>query len=252
LKYNLAPAFVYNRRLVPELWARDMRMNILPSNSLQMIAWHYIAYMQNAGVPISDNDIVDIFVHGSSTNYYYDDTSDIDLCIVMDVTHLKTALVGMDIFTITKAMQYAWMRKHKIRLYGRGVDISIVDVATPKYGPGVYKVRPPYSLPQDVWLRRPKQLSRGEIRILRRDATKIYRRYKKLFHKCYKNNMSDTFLDTFLSRLWLERTSAYERSPLQPITAETMAFRMMRRCGALNKIKSRMDHIRNKNFTLTV
>ena len=127
----------------------------MPSNSLQMIVWHYIAYMQNAGLPIDDNDIVDIFLHGSTSNYYYDDTSDIDICIVMDVERLSAALRGINIYTITKALQIAWMRKHKIRIYGRGVDISIVDVRQPKYGPDVYKVGPAYSLPRDMWLRRP-------------------------------------------------------------------------------------------------
>lgn len=253
LKANLfVPAFAYNRRLDARLWDSNLRLRTMPSNSLQMIVWHYIAYMQNAGLPIDDNDIVDIFLHGSTSNYYYDDTSDIDICIVMDVERLSAALRGINIYTITKALQIAWMRKHKIRIYGRGVDISIVDVRQPKYGPDVYKVGPAYSLPRDMWLRRPVRIEDKEIRVLRRRAREIYRRYRRLFRECYKNNMSDTYLDTFLSRLWSERRDAYDRAPLQPITPETMAFRMMRRCGILNKIKERMDRIRNKNFTLTV
>ncbi len=253
LKNNfLSPAFVYNKRLDANLWDADMRLRVLPSNSLQMIVWHYIAYMQSAGLPIEDNDIADIFLHGSTSNYYYDATSDIDICIVMDTARLSSAMSGMNIYTITKALQIAWMRKHKISIYGRGVDISIVDVHTPKYSPGVYKVGPAYSLARDMWIRRPNRIDATEIRRLRNKAGKIYRQYKRLFRACYKNKMSDTYLDTFLSRLWTERRDAYDRAPLQPITPETMAFRMMRRCGVLNKIKERMDKIRNKNFTLSV
>lgn len=252
LRYNLfGPAFVYNRRLEPNLWAPDMQLRTMPSNSLQMIVWHYIAYMQNVGLPVKDEDIVDVFLHGSTSNYYYDSTSDIDICIVMDIRRLSNALPGVDIFALTKAMKIAWMRNRRIRIYGRGVDISVVDVAQPKYGPGMYKVGPAYSLPRDMWIRRPMRLGDAEIRTLRRQAHKIYRRYKKLFLECYKNKMSDTFLDTFLSRLWSERIDAYSVSPQQPITPETMAFRMMRRCGILNKIKVRMETIKNKNFTLT-
>lgn len=251
LRHNLfAPAFVYNRRLEPNLWAPDMQLRTMPSNSLQMIVWHYIAYMQNVGLPIKDEDILDIFLHGSTSNYYYDPTSDIDICIVMDMRRLCTALPGIDIFAMTTALKIAWLRSRRIRIYGRGIDISIVDVAQPKYGPGVYKVGPAYSLPRDMWIRRPVRLSNPEIRALRRHADKIYRRYKKLFRECYKNKMSDTFLDTFLSRLWSERRAAYSSSPLQPITPETMAFRMMRRCGVLNKIKVRLETLKNKNFTL--
>lgn len=253
LKSNLfVPAFVYNRHLDSTLWDANLQLRTMPSNSLQMIVWHYIAYMQNAGLAIRDEDIAEIFLHGSTSNYYYDATSDIDICIVMDTSRLAASMPGVDIFTVTTAMKIAWMRKHKIRIYGRGVDISIVDVQHPKYGPGVYKVGPAYSLPRDVWLRRPVRIDGKEIRILRRRARDIYRRYKRLFRECYKNKMSDTYLDTFLSRLWSERRAAYDRAPLQPITPETMAFRMMRRCGVLNKIKERLDKIRNKNFTLSV
>ncbi len=251
LRHNIfTPAFIYNRRLEPNLWAADMQLRTMPSNSLQMIVWHYIAYMQSVGLPIKDEDVADIFLHGSTSNYYYDPTSDIDICIVMDTSRLSGALPGIDIFALTTAMKIAWMRNRRIRIYGRGVDISIVDVNQPNYGPGMYKVGPAYSLPRDMWIRRPVRLSNLEIRTLRRRAGKIYRRYKKLFRECYKNKMSDTFLDTFLTRLWSERRDAYSLGPLQPITPETMAFRMMRRCGGVNKIKIRMETIKNKNFTL--
>ncbi len=242
----------YHPQLEPKLWMKNGKLNQLASNALQMAAWDYIAFMQNAGISLNDSDIIDIFIHGSTTNYYYDESSDIDICIVANLDNMQSGMPGCDLHAIAKAMQNSWMRKNIIKIYGRGIDITIVDVRSPKYGPNQYKVGSAYSLPGDEWIHKPIKLTQTQIRDIRRQARIKYKEFVKLYRRLARNKMNDTFIDTMIGRLWFERRNAYAQSPQQPITPDTMAFRMIRRHGVLQHAKSRMAQLRSKNFNLTI
>ncbi len=247
---NSRARFIYNTRLEPCIWQPDGQMNKLISNSLQMIIWSYIAYMQSIGFPIVDTDVYEIFIHGSTTNYYYDATSDIDICIVADLSRMRSLFSGVDLNAIIKGALGSWKRNYDIRLYGRGIDIEVVDVATPRYGENVYKVGSAYSVPRDQWIRRPVQLKSDEIKQIRRDALNQFKEIKKLYKQVRRNKMSPDFIETFLGRLSAERKESYAQNPLQPVTPTTMAFRMARRCGILRKLRQLATKLRSREFNL--
>ncbi len=249
-RLNSRARFIYNRHLEPHIWQQNNQMNKLVSNSLQMLIWSYIAYMQSIGYPIADTDVHEIFVHGSSTNYYYDDTSDIDICIVADLGRMQSLFTGCNINALIKGALGSWRRNYDIRVCGRGIDIEVVDVATPRYGENVYKVGSAYSLPRDQWIRRPVLLKPDEIKQIRRNAAKQYKEMKKLYKQVRRNKMSPEFIETFLGRMTAERKESYAQNPLQPVTATTMAFRMARRCGMLRKLRQMATELRSREFNL--
>lgn len=249
-RLNSRARFIYNRHLEPHIWYPDGQMNKLVSNSLQMIIWSYIAYMQSIGYPIADTDVHEIFIHGSSTNYYYDDTSDIDICIVADLGRMQSLFTGCNINALIKGALGSWKRNYDIRVCGRGIDIEVVDVATPRYGENIYKVGSAYSLARDQWIRRPVLLKPDEIKQIRRDARKQYKEMKKLYKQVRRNKMSPEFIETFLNRMTAERKESYAQNPLQPVTATTMAFRMARRCGMLRKLRQMATELRSREFNL--
>lgn len=245
------PYVKYNNKLEPHIWAPNGDMNTLVSNSLKMIAWGYIAYLQRVGLPISDDMIFDIFVHGSTTNYYYNDFSDIDICIVADLNRLQALLPNVDLYILLKAMLGAWLRNYRIRVCGRGVDIEIVNAANPKYGPGAYKVGSAYSILADKWIHEPIKLSRTELRNIRRSARKKYRMVCKMYRKIKHDKMASDFIETFLMRMMHDRKESYAQNSRQPITAETMAFRLVRQRGILRKLNERAARQRSRNFNLS-
>lgn len=244
--------FVYHAHLDSRIWNSNCEIKPLVANALNIIAWSYIAYLQTSGLPISDMDIRDVFIHGSCSNYYYDDTSDIDICIVIDLSNMRAALPYCDIQTLTKAMLGSWLRNHSISICGRGVDISVVDVNNPKYGPGVYKVGGAYSLRFGKWIRRSEKLTPHQLRYVRNAAIREYRNLMRQYRKIMRDGMGDAFIETFLRELTTNRRLQYDEYFLQPVTPGTMAFRMLRQRGVLRKLKRRAAKIRSKNFNVTL
>ncbi len=246
-----SPKCIYHKSLEPHIWYANGEINKLASNALQMIAWSYIAYLQRIGFPFKDEYVRDIFIHGSTTNYYYDDTSDIDICIIADLDELYKMFPGIDLYVLLKSMLGSWLRGYRISVFGRGIDIEFVDVNKPYYATGVYKVGSAYSLTRDMWIRRPQLLKPHEIRTIRRNARRIYREIRKQWRKIRNNKMGSDFVETFLMRLSHERKESYMNNFMQPVTAETMAFRMARRRGILRDLRERAARDRSRNFNLT-
>ena len=81
--------FKYHKHLCPKIWDSENRMDQLAVQSLCMMAWDFVRYLQFLGVPIKQSDVLDIVVHGSATNYYWDSKSDIDLAIVADLSNVE-------------------------------------------------------------------------------------------------------------------------------------------------------------------
>ncbi len=250
LKFKHRAKFIYNTKLDPRIWNTDGNMNTLTSNALQLVAWNYIRYLQHVGFPLPDSMINDIFIHGSTSNYYYDDTSDIDICIVADLSKMSETFPGVEIYPLLKSALGAWLRNYRIKICGRGVDIEVADVSSPRYGENIYKVGSAYSLARDEWIRRPELLKPDEVRQIRRDARVKFRKIQKMYKKIRRDKMAPDFIETFLARLTHNRKASYAGNFMQPITAETMAFRMARRCGILRDLRERAAKQRSKNFNL--
>ena len=244
------PRFIYHKSLEPNIWTETGKMNKLVSNSLQLIAWNYIRFMPRVGLHIPDDCIRDIFVHGSTTNYYYDENSDIDICIVADLSPMREKLAGIDLRTIIKSMLGAWLRKYRIRVCGRGIDIEVVEVSTPMYGPDMYKVGSAYSIARDEWIRRAERLTGEQFRAIRAEAKRQYREIYHMYRQICRENMQPDFIDTFLQRLMADRKASYAAHPEQPVTAETMAFRMARRRGIQRTLGERATKMRSRSFNV--
>ncbi len=243
--------FIYHKNLDRRIWTDGMVMRELVSNALQIATWGYIASMQKMGFPLSDDAIHDIFIHGSTANYYYDDTSDIDICIVADLSGMRAAFPGVDLYTLMKSALGSWRRNYRVRICGRGVDFEIVDINdVPRFGPNAYKVGGMYSIMRDEWIRPTIRLRDDQIRTIRRDARHEFRQIYRMYRKIVRDGMAPDFIETFLARLTTQRRQTFYDSPAQPVSARTMAFRMARRCGIVRDLRERAIWHRSKNFNL--
>lgn len=251
-KYRLwFPQFIYHSALEPNMWDKSGKLRPLVSNALQICTWGYIASMQRMGFPIADNDIKEIFLHGSTSNYYYDSSSDIDVCIVMDLSAMRAAFPGVDLHGLMKSALGSWRRNYRTQICGRRVDFEIVDSNdAPRFGPNAYKVGSFYSIPRDVWLRAPIKLSKSEIRKIRRQAHAQFRNLRRMYLKILRDKMASDFIETFIGRVGQERNQSFYDNPVQPVTPQTMAFRMARRCGMLMDLHERAAWLRSKNFNV--
>ena len=242
--------FIYHKNLDAKIWDKSGNMNMLVQNALMMVAWGYIAYLQENGFAISDADIKDIFVHGSTTNYYYDDTSDIDICIVADMTRMMEKFPNTNLAVMLKAMLGSWKRNYFIKIAGRNVDISFADVDRPYYAPGYYKVGPAYSLVQEGWIRKPVRLDSKSLRVIKGRAKKKYRGYARMYKIIKARKMGDLYIETFLNKINMDRERSLGIDFAQPITVETMAFRMLRHRGMTRGLRLRVRRLRSRNFNV--
>jgi predicted nucleotidyltransferase len=119
--------FKYHKHLCPKIWDSENRMDQLAVQSLCMMAWDFVRYLQFLGVPIKQSDVLDIVVHGSVTNYYWDSKSDIDLAIVADLSNVEKWVNGGNLYAMMKAFARSWRRTKPMKIAGRNIDIKLID-----------------------------------------------------------------------------------------------------------------------------
>ncbi len=242
--------FKYQKTLAPKIWDSPTKINPLVRQSLMMIAGEFIRYLGDVvKLPISPSDIQDAFVHGSITNYYWDKYSDIDLCIVADLSHLRQMFRDADDTVIVNSLKHSWRRTFRISLYGRSVDLSLVDIndgfdATHK------KVGPSYSLVGDCWINTPVRLSAEELHTMRRNARIKKRAIMRQCHAILRQRMLPEYIDTYLVNLQKIRSQSMFAQYAQPITSMTMAFKMVRNTGILRRLRKVSRDQRSRKYQL--
>lgn len=235
--------FRYHKTLPPRLWDSPTKINTLVSHTLQMIAGEFIRYLHNTvGMPISHKDIKDVFVHGSAANYYWDKYSDIDLCIVADLGALRDANPEANNHLFARSFINSWLQTYSISIFGRGVDISLIDSHD--------KVGPKYSLMQDKWLVTPQRLNRTELRTIKRLAQPRYRLIMRECRYMLRHKMPAEYIDTYLVVLQNKRTRSMRDQFNQPITSMAMAFKMVRNTGIIRRLKKFSKQQRSKKYQL--
>ena len=236
--------FKYHRTLAPRVWESRVHLNPLVNQTLQMAVWEFVRYLSVvAKLPIDKSDVVDVFIHGSITNYYWDKCSDVDVCIVADLSRLRATMLG-DEGTILRALKWAWMRMFNISVYGRGVDFSIIDTSDKP------KVGAKYSLLRDAWVVTPVRIPDNQLRQIRMAA---YKRYRVIMRQCryiLRHNKSHDFIESYFGGLQQNRTNSMYNAIEQPITPMTMAFKMARNTRIFRKLRRRAKESRSGCFKL--
>ena len=229
--------FQYHKTLCPKIWDTDTEINPLVSQSLQMMAFEYVRYLGNVlGLPIATGDILDIFIHGSLTNYYWDKHSDVDLCIVADLTTLREKLPNLNNFLFFNATQRSWKSTFRPSIYGRNVDIFIIDPSEVE-SKLTNTVDTFYSLFTNEWALAPRRVPANELKELKKMT---YKRYRVIMRQCrqiLKNKMSHEFIDTYLIALKNHRTNSVLNANNNSMTSTQMAFKMARNTNIISKMR---------------
>lgn len=114
----------------------------------------------------------DIRLTGSIANYNWSEYSDVDVHIVVDYSKIDE---NEDLLkSLFRSVATTWNDKHKVKLFGREVEIYIQDVSEEHHSTGVY------SIENDEWIVQPKKkamdfdrkkiLSKAEAEVERIDA----------------------------------------------------------------------------------
>ena len=246
---NLFDRINYHKVLCRDVWPTDDFMDERVRAALLAVVAEFFKYMRGIGFNITDDDIVDIFVHGSITNYYYDAHSDIDVCIVADCTELRKQLGELKVGSIVNMLIRSWLSGFKFDIKGRHLDIVLRDVNAHKpFDLGYYdKVGPAYSIKNNEWVIRPTRLNDREVKSIVQAARVRAREILRNFHKCLTNGES---VGNFFQEIQGKRKASMNAQYWQPLTPETAAFKLVRNRGMMRKIGKLSKIQRAKPFNV--
>ena len=136
-------SIVFKDSLHPSFWEGDVFNEEIRLKLLDIVE-SFIDELDIAGVSLDD-----ITLTGSLANYNWNDKSDIDLHLIVD---LKGANVDLDLLKdLFNLKRMVWNKRHNITLKGHDVEIYIQDKDETHHSTGVY------SLQDKEWVKKPEQ-----------------------------------------------------------------------------------------------
>lgn len=222
---------IYNSKLNPELW--DSSGNLLPevaTNLLKMANDFYTDVELKA--PLRD-----VLFLGSSANYNWTPTSDIDIHLVIDIKELgipdeTTAKSYLD------ALKSKWNYDHDISIKSHNVETYIQDVNHNTHATGIY------SLMKGMWLSKPVK---EKITL---DRELIRSKYQDYVFKIKKITSDPTpeKLKSILDDIYKMRQSGLDANG--EMSTENLVFKLIRNRGYLDKIRELKIKIYDKSVSL--
>ena len=183
----------------------------------------------------------DVLLTGSSVNYNYTPTSDIDLHIVVDFSKFDSPDLLKKYFDEAKIN---WNRVHDLKLGKQNIEVYVQDVTDhPKY-------RGEYSLMNDKWLHKP---SFEKIDIPDEDIEEKAKIFKQQIDKLEKTGKNNPEKSIELINKIKERLKNFRQSGLDKdgeYSLENLAFKNLRNTGYLEKINKLKNTLIDKTLSL--
>ncbi len=228
----MADVQLYNDTLNPDLWDESMNLRTEVSQKLLEIAMDFYNDIQ-LGISLKD-----IIMKGSSTNYNWTPTSDIDVHLVVDRKEIN--MNEKQAKTYFNALKSKWNDEHNIFIKKQNVELYIQDVTDiPRVNSAVY------SILKGQWLKKPVK----EKLLIDRETIKdkyddfVYR-YKMLLKNPDVNN-----LNRLIANLYKMRESGLSNSG--ELSNENIAFKLLRKNGYINKLKQLRDQTYDKDMSIS-
>ena len=214
-------------------------MNTSVRNKLIQIANDFI---DSLNVPVVISDII---MTGSLANYNWSDYSDVDIHIIADFSQFggKKELYD-ELFYLKKSI---YNKTHNITIYGYDVEVYIEDESEINDVKSIAK----YSVLKDEWNIKPKQ---DDVEIDYSEIQKKSNKWMKLIDVLI-NTVNDEDFDTATKLIdkYNNKLRKYRVSGLQKggeYSDENLVFKVLRRNGYLEKLRSLKDKMSDKYLTL--
>jgi|3_EtaG_2_1085321.scaffolds.fasta_scaffold00807_1 predicted nucleotidyltransferase len=215
-------------QLHPGLWDGDLLKPDIRQKLLK-ITMDFKNYLEI----LKDEDIIDIRLTGSLTNYNYSEHSDIDVLIVADFNKLGHDRRMLETYFRKKKM--AWIQSSDIKVEGFEVEVGVDNVDGSVGGTRSMRVnyRGHYSLTTNQWITRPEQFD-GLI-----DKEDVYRRVqnitKRLRQLVEKKASKEEFRKLFVEASKTRRSGMKDEGVW---SSRNIAWKVLKRSGVIKEITS--------------
>lgn len=228
---------IYNSTLDPKIWDENMVLNPDVKVKLLKVAQDFYRNTELKA------PIIDILFLGSTTNYNWTSTSDIDLHVVIDITKEsidpKLARQFMD------GLGAGWNNNHEISIKGHPVEVYLQDQTEKNSTPAqARKGSTIYSLLKGCWLKVP---DRNRVDV---DKEKIKQKYHKI------KTMVDEFVtDKNVDKLkkLMKALKNYRNAGLERVgefSTENLVFKALRHTNVITKLKDAINTLYDKSASL--
>lgn len=228
---------IYNSTLDPKVWDENMVLKPEVRATLLKVAQDFYRNTELKA------PILDILFLGSTTNYNWTPTSDIDLHLVIDITKEnidpKLARQFMD------GLGAGWNNNHEISIAGHPVEVYLQDIREKNSTPAqARKGSTIYSILKNCWLKRP---DRNRIDI---DKEAIKQKYHKV-----KGMVDDFVSEKNVDKLkkLMKALKNYRNAGLEQVgefSTENLVFKALRHTGVITKLKDSINTLYDKSVTI--
>lgn len=240
-----------HKNLDKKLWNNDKVLYLPVHKTLMAIVESYIDNVRNVQkINIQDSDIKDVFIYGSCTNYFYTNKSDIDMCIVIDLASVSSQNPGVSIEQILKMYWYNWAMAHNCLIMGRKIDVSIENVNNTISINGRYRSGPAYSLMKNSWIFEPKIMSDSEFNEIKKHANIVFKEILRDYRLVRKNGFKLPEIQELYKNIYASKSASHLDNLEQPVNYMYIAFRRIRDCGIIDKLRKQAIRAESKNFIL--
>jgi len=184
----------------------------------------------------------DVRLTGSSVNYNYTPTSDIDLHIIVDFNKFDNPELVKKYFDEAKIN---WNRVHDLKLGKQNIEIYIQDSNEKHTSSGVY------SLMNDEWIDKP---SYENVEVSDKDIEKKAKIFKQQIDKLVKTGKNNPEKSIELINKIKERLKNFRQTGLDKsgeYSLENLAFKNLRNTGYLEKLSNLKNTLVDKTLSLT-
>lgn len=206
----------------PKLWNVDVEpFQLKPEvrDALDKAAQEFIDFMKLPGVI----DITDVTITGSSANYNWTESSDIDLHVLVDLTGVAPEYDEL-VAEYLKAKKTAWNETHDIKIHGIPVEFYMQDIDELHHSTGVY------SLLEDEWVdfptHNPPSIDDAAVNSKVKDLT------DQIEVACKSNKAG--FVEQLYDKVTKMRKTALEKGG--EFSTGNLAFKQLRKLGLIDKL----------------
>ncbi len=225
--------------LNPKFFDKDEKLYPLTRKAMLKIAVKFLEFLE------LDNPIVDDIVFtGSLANKNYNETSDVDIHILMDYSKLGT---NKDLlFDYFKTKKNEWADKYNIKIHGAPVELFVQDIGQDKEWTAIY------SLLDDKWVQKadlnPNQIDREVIVNKALEIVTKIEDLEGLYESGGNDNEILSQIDELMTSIKKMRENGLKSGG--ELSNDNLVFKVIRNGGFFDRIADLKKKLIDKEYSL--
>lgn len=222
-----------HKNLNPDIWIDEV---LKPDVRKQLLN---IAMAFYETLKIKENP-TDITLTGSSANFNYTKTSDIDLHIILPFEEVTCDQeITKDYFLAKKSL---WNNTRNISLFNREVELYVQDTKEQHNSTGVY------SILRDDWVLKPNPIDINDLNIDEKTIDKKYKEFVSIINHNITKDSNYDYLKKIKSKILDERKEGL--SERGEFSSENIVFKKLRSDGFLDKLSNFLKDVEDKKLSM--